>query len=55
VKEIVRKETKRTPPPPFTTSTLQQAAINSLGYSAKLTMMLAQKLYEQGFITYMPN
>ena len=53
VKEIVRKETKRTPPPPFTTSTLQQAAINSLGYSAKLTMMLAQKLYEQGFITYM--
>ncbi|MDP1845217.1 MAG: type I DNA topoisomerase [Candidatus Moranbacteria bacterium] len=53
VREIVRKETKRTPPPPFTTSTLQQAAINSLGYSAKLTMMLAQKLYEQGFITYM--
>ncbi len=53
VKEITRKEIKRTPPPPFTTSTLQQAAINSLGYSAKLTMMLAQKLYEQGFITYM--
>jgi len=53
VKEIVKKEMKRTPPPPFTTSTLQQAAINSLGFSAKLTMMLAQKLYEQGFITYM--
>ncbi|MFA5925582.1 MAG: type I DNA topoisomerase [Parcubacteria group bacterium] len=53
VKEIIRKETKRTPPSPFTTSTLQQAAINSLGFSAKLTMMLAQKLYEQGFITYM--
>ncbi len=53
VKEIVKKEIKRTPPPPFTTSTLQQAAINSLGFSAKLAMMLAQKLYEQGFITYM--
>ena len=53
VKEIVQKEIKRTPPPPFTTSTLQQTAINSLGFSAKLTMMLAQKLYEQGHITYM--
>jgi DNA topoisomerase-1 len=51
--EITRKEITRTPPPPFTTSTLQQAAINSLGYSAKTTMMLAQKLYEQGYITYM--
>ncbi|MDD3487260.1 MAG: type I DNA topoisomerase [Candidatus Moranbacteria bacterium] len=53
VSEIAKKETTRTPPPPFTTSTLQQAAINSLGYSAKTTMMLAQKLYEQGHITYM--
>ncbi len=53
VKEVTRKETKRTPPPPFTTSTLQQAAINSLGFSAKQTMMIAQKLYEQGHITYM--
>jgi len=53
VNSIEKKETKRTPPPPFTTSTLQQAAINSLGYSAKLTMMIAQKLYEQGHITYM--
>ncbi|MFA6285419.1 MAG: type I DNA topoisomerase, partial [Parcubacteria group bacterium] len=53
VSEITKKEITRTPPAPFTTSTLQQAAINSLGYSAKLTMMLAQKLYEQGFITYM--
>jgi DNA topoisomerase I len=53
VREIIKKEMKRTPPPPFTTSTLQQAAINSLGFSAKMTMMLAQKLYEQGFITYM--
>lgn len=53
VSEIFQKETKRLPPPPFTTSTLQQAAINSLGFSAKQTMMIAQKLYEQGYITYM--
>jgi len=53
VKDIEKKETKRTPPPPFTTSTLQQAAINSLGFSAKKTMLIAQKLYEQGHITYM--
>lgn len=53
VSEITKKETRRTPPPPFTTSTLQQAAINSLGFSAKQTMMTAQKLYEQGHITYM--
>ncbi|HUD08835.1 MAG TPA: type I DNA topoisomerase [Candidatus Saccharimonadales bacterium] len=53
VSEITKKEITRTPPAPFTTSTLQQAAINSLGYSAKVTMMLAQKLYEQGYITYM--
>ena len=53
VSEIQKKETRRTPPPPFTTSTLQQAAINSLGFSAKQTMMIAQKLYEQGHITYM--
>jgi len=53
VSEITKKEITRTPPAPFTTSTLQQAAINSLGFSAKVTMMLAQKLYEQGYITYM--
>ena len=53
VSEIAKKETQRTPPPPFTTSTLQQAAISSLGFSAKQTMMVAQKLYEQGHITYM--
>jgi len=53
VLEITKKETRRTPPPPFTTSTLQQAAINSFGFSAKQTMMIAQKLYERGFITYM--
>jgi len=53
VKSIEEKETLRNPSAPFTTSTLQQAAISSLGISAKQTMMAAQKLYEQGFITYM--
>lgn len=53
VSEISKKEIQRTPPPPFITSTLQQAAINSLGFSAKQTMMIAQKIYEQGYITYM--
>lgn len=53
VTNIVEKETLRHPNAPFTTSTLQQAAINTLGYSAKKTMLVAQKLYEQGFITYM--
>jgi DNA topoisomerase I len=51
--DIQEKEIQRTPPPPFTTSTLQQSAINNLGFSAKTTMITAQKLYEQGFITYM--
>ncbi|OGI29363.1 MAG: DNA topoisomerase I [Candidatus Moranbacteria bacterium RIFOXYA12_FULL_44_15] len=53
VTDIQEKETLRSPAPPFTTSTLQQTAINTLGWSAKSTMMTAQKLYEQGFITYM--
>ena len=53
VENITEKETLRHPNAPFTTSTLQQNAINILGYSAKKTMMAAQKLYEQGFITYM--
>ena len=47
------KETQKNVPPPFTTSTLQQAAGQRLHYSAKQTMMFAQRLYEEGFITYM--
>jgi len=53
IKDIAKKEIKRNPPSPFITSTLQQSAINGLGFSAKKTMMIAQKLYERGFITYM--
>ncbi len=53
VKNISEKETLRHPSAPFTTSTLQQAAIGNLGFSAKFTMSVAQKLYEQGHITYM--
>lgn len=50
---IEEKEAKRTPPPPFTTSTLQQEASRKLGYSLSQTMRTAQNLYESGFITYM--
>jgi len=53
VENVEEKETLRTPPAPFTTSTLQQAAINTHGFSAKQTMSIAQRLYEEGFITYM--
>ncbi len=49
---IEKKETKRNPLPPFTTSTLQQAAGQKLHFSAKMTMSLAQNLYENGLITY---
>ncbi len=51
--EVVKKEVRRTPPAPFTTSTLQQEAAKKLGFSAKQTMTLAQRLYETGMITYM--
>lgn len=53
VADITKKEVKRNPSPPFTTSTLQQEAARKLGYSAKQTMAVAQSLYENGFITYM--
>jgi DNA topoisomerase I len=53
ISEVNKKETKRYPSPPFTTSTLQQTASNKLGFTSKKTMMLAQNLYEQGMITYM--
>lgn len=52
VDEVKRREQKRRPYPPFTTSTMQQAAANSLGWTAKRTMQAAQRLYEQGKITY---
>ena len=50
---IDTKPAKRTPAPPFTTSTLQQEASRKLGYSVARTMQIAQQLYESGFITYM--
>ncbi len=52
IESVEKKETKKNPLPPFTTSTLQQSAANKFGYSAKMTMALAQKLYEEGHITY---
>lgn len=52
VKEIEQKKRTRQSLAPFTTSTLQQAAATKFGYSAKQTMALAQKLYEEGLITY---
>ena len=53
VSKVTKKEVRRFPYAPFTTSTLQQTSANKLGYSAKKTMMLAQNLYEHGLITYM--
>lgn len=52
ITSVEKKERKRSSLPPFTTSTLQQAAANRLGYSSKQTMRLAQQLYEEGLITY---
>lgn len=53
VSNVERKKTNRYPSPPFTTSTLQQEAARKLRFSAKKTMQVAQKLYEDGLITYM--
>ncbi|MBO4874766.1 MAG: type I DNA topoisomerase [Bacteroidales bacterium] len=53
VKDITKKPGKKSPAPPFTTSTLQQEAGRKLGYSVSQTMRYAQNLYENGFITYM--
>ncbi len=62
IHNLEKKQVRKTPPPPFTTSTLQQEANRRLGYSAKQTMLLAQQLYEgveipsegsTGLITYM--
>ena len=53
VKDIKETEAKRTPKPPFTTSTLQQTASSRLGFSPSKTMQTAQRLYEAGHITYM--
>lgn len=53
VDRITVKEISRNPSPPFTTSTLQQEAARKLGFSAKQTMVIAQRLYENGLITYM--
>lgn len=53
IKSIKEREIKRTPKPPFTTSTLQQTASTRLGFTPSRTMGAAQKLYEAGHITYM--
>ncbi|MBR2300272.1 MAG: type I DNA topoisomerase [Alphaproteobacteria bacterium] len=53
VSSVERKKASRYPAPPFTTSTLQQEAARKLRFSAKKTMQIAQKLYEDGLITYM--
>ena len=53
ISSIQKKPLKRTPAPPFTTSTLQQEAARKLGFTVSQTMMVAQRLYENGHITYM--
>lgn len=53
VNNVEKKASKRSPAPPFTTSTLQQEASRKLGFPVARTMQVAQQLYENGFITYM--
>ena len=53
VQDINTRPVKKSPAPPFTTSTLQQEAARKLGFTVAQTMMVAQRLYESGFITYM--
>ena len=53
IDNIATRPTRRTPAPPFTTSTLQQEAARKLGFPVALTMRVAQSLYESGLITYM--
>lgn len=53
IDDVTTKPVKKSPAPPFTTSTLQQEAARKLGYSVSQTMMIAQRLYESGLITYM--
>ncbi|MCL5433296.1 MAG: type I DNA topoisomerase [Patescibacteria group bacterium] len=52
VSEVIQKEMKRSPQAPYTTSTLQQDAARRLGLNGRKTMSIAQKLYEEGYITY---
>jgi DNA topoisomerase-1 len=52
VKNVEKKQTKKNPPPPFITSTLQQEAWKKFHWPAKFTMSIAQELYEKGFTTY---
>lgn len=53
ITDIKKAQKKRNPAPPFTTSSLQQDASRKFGFSVKKTMMVAQRLYESGYITYM--
>ena len=53
IRNLEVKPTEKSPAPPFTTSTLQQEASRKIGYSVSTTMSIAQKLYENGYITYM--
>ncbi|MDQ6985358.1 MAG: type I DNA topoisomerase [Candidatus Dojkabacteria bacterium] len=53
ISDVEIKPINKNPKPPLITSTLQRSAVNKLGFTAKRTMSIAQKLYEKGYITYM--